>query len=271
MTTTNVVSAMVARVDELVELAVRAGEEILDVYGSGEADAARKVDGSPVTEADTRAEAVILAGLAEIAPGVPVLAEEAVSAGHVPDVSGGPFWLVDPLDGTKEFISRNGEFTVNIALVDDGVPVLGVVHLPALDVTYVGSPGLAERRDADGVTQIAVRPVPHDGFDVLTSRSHSDEDTERFLADIAVRERVSAGSSLKFCRVAEGAADLYPRMGRTMEWDTAAGHAVVLAAGGVVCTVDGDPLRYGKVGHDNPAFVAYGSARPPLAGNSTRS
>ena len=219
-----------------------------------------------MTEADTRAEAVILAGLAEIAPDIPVLAEEAVSAGHIPDVSGGPFWLVDPLDGTKEFISRNGEFTVNIALVEDGVPVLGVVHLPALDMTYVGSPGLAERRDRNGTTQIAVRPVPDDGYDVLTSRSHSDAATEEFLSAITVRERVSAGSSLKLCRVAEGSADLYPRLGRTMEWDIAAGHAVVLAAGGVVCTLAGDPLRYGKPGHDNPAFVAYGSARPPLAG-----
>jgi len=264
MTPTTAVGSMVARLDELVDLAVRAGEEILEVYGS-DAVAAEKSDGSPVTTADTRAEAVILAGLAEIAPDIPVLAEEAVSAGHVPDVTGGAFWLVDPLDGTKEFLSRNGEFTVNIALVEDGVPVLGVVHLPALDVTYVGSPGLAERRDGAGTTQIAVRAVPDEGFDVLTSRSHSDEATEQFIAAIPVHQRISAGSSLKFCRVAEGAADLYPRMGRTMEWDTAAGHAVVLAAGGMVCTVDGDPLRYGKAGHDNPAFIAYGSARPPLA------
>lgn len=265
MTQSSAVGAMVARVDEIVALAVSAGEQILDVYGSGGAgDADRKTDGSPVTEADTRAEAVILAGLAELAPEIPVLAEEAAAAGATTDVSGGIFWCVDPLDGTKEFLSRNGEFTVNIALVEDGVPVLGVVHLPALDVTYVGTPGLAERRDADGVHQITVRPVPEDGYDVLTSRSHSDAATEEFLAAITVRERISAGSSLKLCRVAEGTADLYPRLGRTMEWDIAAGHAVVLAAGGVVCTLAGDPLGYGKPGHDNPAFVAYGSARPPL-------
>ena len=271
MTATSGVGAMVARVDELAALAVSAGLEILDVYGS-DADAAAdggpshdsKSDGSPVTEADTRAEAVILAGLAELAPEIPVLAEEAVAAGHVPDVSGGPFWLVDPLDGTKEFISRNGEFTVNIALIEDGMPVVGIVHLPALGVTYVGTPGLAERRDANGVEQLTVREVPADGFDVLTSRSHADEKTEQFLAKITVRERVSAGSSLKFCRVAEGSADLYPRLGRTMEWDTAAGHAVLLAAGGAVYTIDDEVLGYGKDGHDNPHFVAYGSARPPL-------
>jgi 3'(2'), 5'-bisphosphate nucleotidase len=247
-----------------VDLAIKAGEEILVVYDAG-GGAVTKTDGSPVTEADTRAEAVILAGLAELTPEIPVLAEEKVAAGDVPDVSGGPFWLVDPLDGTKEFISRNGEFTVNIALVDDGVPVVGVVHLPALGSTYIGSrDGGAQRRDADGAAELHVRPVPEDGYDVLTSRSHSDQATEEFLAKITVRDRVSAGSSLKFCRVAEGSADLYPRLGRTMEWDTAAGHAVVLAAGGVVCTLADEPLRYGKDGHDNPAFVAYGSARPPL-------
>lgn len=256
-------------VERLAALAVRAGEEILEVYAAG-GDAVTKSDGSPVTEADIRAEVVILAGLAALTPDIPVLAEEKVAAGDIPDVAGGPFWLVDPLDGTKEFISRNGEFTVNIALVDEGQPIVGVVHLPALGTTYLGTvagpgrTGSAEVRDAAGARAISVRAVPADGYDVLTSRSHSDQATEDFLAKITVRERVSAGSSLKFCRVAEGAADLYPRLGRTMEWDTGAGHAVVLAAGGVVCTLAGDPLRYGKDGHDNPAFVAYGSARPPL-------
>ena len=251
-------------IEALVELAIRAGEEILDVYEAG-GGAVTKSDGSPVTEADTRAEAVILAGLAELTPDIPVLAEEKVAAGDIPDVSGGPFWLVDPLDGTKEFISRNGEFTVNIALVDDGVPVCGVVHLPALGSTYIGSTDAgAQIRDGDGTRDLHVRAVPDDGYDVLTSRSHSDQATEDFLARIHVRERVSAGSSLKFCRVAEGAADLYPRLGRTMEWDTGAGHAVLLAAGGVACTLQDEPLRYGKDGHDNPSFVAYGSARPPL-------
>ncbi len=254
-----------ALVEALVELAHRAGEEILEVYAS-DAEAARKSDGSPVTEADTRAERVILDGLSDLTPDTPVVAEEQAAAGTVPDVSGGSFWLVDPLDGTKEFLSRNGEFTVNIALVEDGVPVLGVVHLPAIGSTYIGTPEGAVRHDADGEHVLRVRPVPADGYDVLTSRSHSDQATEDFLSSITVRERISAGSSLKLCRVAEGAADLYPRMGRTMEWDIAAGHAVVLAAGGVVCRLDGEPLRYGKDGFDNPAFVAYGSARPPLTG-----
>lgn len=250
-------------VEALVELAERAGEEILVVYAA-DAASTRKSDGSPVTEADTRAEQVILAGLADLAPETPVVAEEQAAAGTIPDVSGGSFWLVDPLDGTKEFLSRNGEFTVNIALVEDGVPVLGVVHLPALGSTYIGSPDGAVRRDERGERRLRVRPVPADGYDVLTSRSHSDQATEDFLSAITVRERISAGSSLKLCRVAEGAADLYPRMGRTMEWDIAAGHAVVLAAGGIVCRLDGERLTYGKPGFDNPAFVAYGSARPPL-------
>lgn len=250
-------------VEALVELALRAGEEILDVYAA-DAGASQKSDGSPVTEADTRAERVILAGLADLTPQTPVVAEEQAAAGTVPDVSGGPFWLVDPLDGTKEFLSRNGEFTVNIALVENCLPTLGVVHLPALASTYVGTPDGAVRRGADGEHRLRVRPAPADGYDVLTSRSHSDQATEDFLAAITVRERISAGSSLKLCRVAEGAADLYPRLGRTMEWDIAAGHAVVLAAGGVVCCLDGEPLTYGKPGFENPAFVAYGSARPPL-------
>ena len=251
-------------VEALVELAHRAGEEILDVYAA-DAASTQKIDGSPVTEADTRAERVILAGLADIAPETPVVAEEQAAAGTIPDVAGGSFWLVDPLDGTKEFLSHNGEFTVNIALVEHGVPSLGIVHLPALGSTYIGTRDGAVRRDADGEHQLQVRAVPSDGYDVLTSRSHSDQATEDFLAAITVRERISAGSSLKLCRVAEGAADLYPRMGRTMEWDIAAGHAVVLAAGGVVCRLDGEPLTYGKPGFDNPAFVAYGSARPPLS------
>lgn len=260
-------ATMVALVAALTELAKRAGEEILDVYESQavvDRTVERKADGSPVTEADNRAERVIIDGLSDLMPQIPVVAEEQAAVGTVPDVSGGSFWLVDPLDGTKEFLSRNGEFTVNIALVEQGAPVLGVVHLPALGSTYTATPDTAVRRDAEGAHDLYVRPVPADGYDVLTSRSHSDDATEDFLSSIRVRERISAGSSLKLCRIAEGAADLYPRMGRTMEWDIAAGHAVVLAAGGEVFDLDGQPLRYGKAGFANPAFVAYGSARPPL-------
>jgi len=180
--------------------------------------------------------------------------------------------LVDPLDGTREFVDRSGEYTVNIALVEDGRPVLGVVHAPALDEVHVGRVGSGAahgRLEADGTvawTSIAVRPAPADGLAVLASRSHCDAATEALLARLPVTERVAAGSSLKFCRLAEGKADLYPRLGRTMEWDTAAGDAVLTAAGGRVVTLDGRPLAYGKRGRAedadfaNPHFLALGDA-----------
>jgi 3'(2'), 5'-bisphosphate nucleotidase len=175
---------------------------------------------------------------------------------------GNRFWLVDPLDGTREFISRNGEFTVNIALIEDGRPLLGVVHIPALDTTYGGIvPGIARRRRAGTRNVIAARTPQHDGVIVLSSRSHGDASAlDAFLEAERVRGHRTAGSALKFCLVAEGVADLYPRLGRTMEWDTAAGHAIVLAAGGRVTTIDGDELTYGKPGFDNPHFVARGRA-----------
>ena len=270
----------------LRELALRAGREILAVYAS-DFTVRGKADASPVTEADTRAERVILEGLGECAPGIPVVAEESAAAGRTPDVGSGPFFLVDPLDGTREFIGRNGEFTVNVALIEDGAPTVGVVHLPALDETFwtagdgvawrargggraggtgiagtaaggaggdagIGAPGAAER--------IACRR-PGDALVVIASRSHRDFETDHFLERFEIAEIVSAGSSLKFCRIAEGAADLYPRLGRTMEWDVAAGHAILSAAGGSVETMDGAPLTYGKPGFDNPRFVARGLPR----------
>ena len=170
------------------------------------------------------------------------------------------FWLVDPLDGTKEFISRNGEFTVNIALVEGGQPVLGVVLAPALGKVWWGAMGHGARmRDEAGERPIAARPRPAEGVVAVASRSHSDAQTEAFLDAQGVAERISAGSSLKFCLVAEGRADLYPRFGRTMEWDTAAGHAVLAAAGGRVTTRDGAPFLYRKPGFENPAFIAAGA------------
>jgi 3'(2'), 5'-bisphosphate nucleotidase len=170
-----------------------------------------------------------------------------------------PQGLVDPLDGTREFINRNGEFTVNIALIENGSPVMGVVHLPALNETYWSDGEQAWRQDADGpATAIACRVAADDGLVVVASRSHRDERTDTYLANFQVKELISAGSSLKLCRLAEGSADLYPRLGRTMEWDIAAGHAVLAAAGGSVCTLDGKPLGYGKPGLDNPDFVARG-------------
>lgn len=249
-----------AMMDRLVELAVRAGEEILEVYAQ-DFEVLTKSDESPVTAADERAEAVILAGLAEIAPGIPVVAEESAAAGRIPDVSGGRFFLVDPLDGTKQFVERNGQFTVNIALIEDGVPTLGVVHLPALEETYwTDGHGGAVRRRGGEQTSIETRAAGDDGLVVVASRSHRNQETEDYLATLNIKELDASGSSLKFCRIAEGAADLYPRLGRTMEWDVAAGHAVVLAAGGAMTTFDGEPFGYAKPEFENPHFIVYGRA-----------
>ncbi len=242
-------------------IAHEAGQVILRFYNA-HLDVATKADGSPVTQADHAAEAVILPALHHLTPGIPVVAEEEMAAGRAPDVSGGRFWLVDPPDGTKEFLSRNGEFTVNIALIDQGVPILGVVYAPASGDLYAGGgPGTAVhwiegRHDY----AIAVRKPPSDGLSVLNSRSHNDpEEAERFLATLPVKERLSCGSSLKFCMLASGKADLYPRFGPTMEWDTAAGHAVLLAAGGRLHVAGSqEPLAYGKPDFRNPPFVAYG-------------
>ncbi len=247
-----------ALMDGLVALAERAGAEILSVYETA-FRVRDKSDASPVTDADLRAERVILAGLAELAPDIPVVAEESVEAGRIPALDGHRFFLVDPLDGTREFVSRNGEFTVNVALVEDGRPVAGVVHLPALDESYWSAgDGAYRRRGRGGAEPIRCRRPPADGLVVVASRSHRDARTDAFLEDYTVKELVSAGSSLKLCRVAEGTADLYPRLGRTMEWDIAAGQAVLEAAGGSVRTLDGQPLCYGKPGFDNPDFVARG-------------
>lgn len=253
-------------IDDLLALALRAGDEILKVYAQDFA-VEIKADDSPVTIADTRAEAVILEGLHTLAPTIPVVAEESVAAGSVPPPSQ-TFFLVDPLDGSKEFISRNGEFTVNIALVVNGNPVLGVVHAPALKRIWWGGVGEgAQCADvADGVLvnrhEIGVSTVPVAGLRVVGSRSHATPECDAFLKTIDIAEFVGAGSSLKFCMLAEGQADLYPRFGRTMEWDTAAGDAVLRAAGGRVVTLDGNDLVYGKrqqrddVDFANPFFLA---------------
>ena len=248
--------------DELLErllpIARAAGDEILVVYAT-DFEVRDKDDASPVTEADERAEALILPELATLTPDVPVISEEAAAAGRVPE-AGARFWLVDPLDGTKEFVSRNGEFTVNIALVEDGRPVLGVVHVPALGRLYAGAVGEgAFVEDEGGRREIACRQPPLAGLTVVSSRSHGDPDAlAGFLDGRSVAAEVTAGSSLKFCLVAAGDADLYPRLGRTMEWDTAAGHAVVSAAGGRVSALSGGELGYGKPGFENPHFVAQG-------------
>ena len=256
-----------AMIAVLKMIAERAGKVILAYYAEGEnIEVTEKSDTSPVTEADEAAEAFILEALGKLTPDIPVVAEEQVAAGNIPDVAN-RFWLVDPLDGTKEFISRNGEFTVNIALIENGVPVAGVVHAPALAMTWTGTcePGGEKHAVFSNTDQppmdIRVRTIPDEGAVVVASRRHgSGEELDKFLGDYKVKETVNAGSSLKFCLVATGRADLYPRFGRTMEWDTAAGQAVLMAAGGEVRTMEGAPLAYGKPGFENPYFYAVGAS-----------
>ncbi len=243
---------------EIVALTERAGALILEHY-KGDVAVRAKADASPVTVADEAAEALIVEGLARLTPEIAVVAEETVAGGHVPELDERPFWLVDPLDGTKEFLSRNGEFTVNIALIEGREPVLGVVLAPALGKVWWGARGRGAMLRAEGKERaIAARRPPADGLIAVASRSHIDPATEAFLDRAGVAERISAGSSLKFCLIAEGRADLYPRFGPTMEWDTAAGHAVLSAAGGRVTTKDGAPFTYRKAGFRNPEFIAYG-------------
>lgn len=246
---------------EITRIALEAGEEILSIYNR-DFDVNTKEDSSPVTEADVAAEKIILAGLSLLTPDIPVLAEESAAAGQIPDLSGGIFWLVDPLDGTKEFIHKRGEFTVNIALVENGKPTMGVIYVPAQNKTYYASgPGdvwIVE--DESDPRQIKTRKTPTEGMTVVASRSHRTPETDDYIANYKVADLISAGSSLKLCLVAEGKADLYPRLGRTMEWDIGAGQAILEAAGGVVEKLDGTPLDYGKEGHDNPYFVAKGQA-----------
>jgi 3'(2'), 5'-bisphosphate nucleotidase len=253
----------------LAVVAWRAGGIVLRHYAAETIDARSKEDHSPVTAADEEAETFILGELAKLAPGTAVIAEEEAAAGRLQTI-GERFFLVDPLDGTKEFISRNGEFTVNIAEIENGKPVRGAVYAPAKDRLFVGeSPGgafeIATRPDVPpdfaAARAIHVRQAPAGGMVAVASRSHRDSKTDEYLAHYQIGQFVSAGSSLKFCLVAAGEADIYPRHGRTMEWDTAAGHAVLVAAGGTMTTLDGKPFLYGKAADKfaNPFFVARGA------------
>ncbi|HEV7307804.1 3'(2'),5'-bisphosphate nucleotidase CysQ [Ensifer sp.] len=262
-------------IDTLTAAAIEAGRAILDVY-ERDIEVSEKADCSPVTEADRCAEEIILAILAKTFPDIPVIAEEAVSAGEIPEIEGQLFFLVDPLDGTKEFINRRSDFTVNIALISNGEPVAGVVFAPARQVGYVAEGGRATKFHVatdfavTQVTEICCRPRPA-SLTAVASRSHSDAETADFLQKNAIRDCTSIGSSLKFCLLAEGLADVYPRFGRTMEWDTAAGDAVLRAAGGRVTTLDGHPFRYGKrrqandCDFANPGFIGWGRDCGPVA------
>ena len=263
--------------DEVAEifaaLTIEAAVAVMCVY-AGDPHARQKADSSMVCDADERAELIILKGLAERLPQLPVVAEEAASRGEKPRC-GRAFILVDPGDGTREFLHRNGEFTINIALILDGVPRAGAVYAPAIGRLWMAGehayschvepgqllPPVSERRS------IHVRANPGHGLTALASRSHADERTEAFLSQLPIAERRSAGSSLKFCIVAEGEADVYPRFGQTMEWDTAAGDAVLRAAGGAVLDSSGDALRYGKAEaqYRNGPFVAWGDRPVPAA------
>jgi 3'(2'), 5'-bisphosphate nucleotidase len=259
--------------EAMIGAAVEAGRAAHEIYRSG-FEVQHKADQSPVTAADHAAEAIILERLALAAPSVPIVAEEEVAAGRLPAI-GEEFFLVDPLDGTKEFIQKRGDFTVNIALIRGGAPVLGVVYAPVNSSLYIGNVAARialrsnQRTDSNELAPrepIRVRPVPARGVTVVISRSHATPETETYLAQYCVSERVSVGSSLKFCLVAAGEADLYPRLGPTMEWDTAAGHAVLVAAGGSVLAPGGAPLKYGKHGLRNSFFIASGSLSSiPLA------
>jgi 3'(2'), 5'-bisphosphate nucleotidase len=242
------------------DLARRAGAVILAVRARG-FETLRKTDASPVTEADHAAEALILEGLRQAVPHIPVIAEEEIEAGHRHE-PGHEYWLVDPLDGTREFAAGRDEFTVNIGLVRDGRPVLGAVGVPALGELFGGILGpkpRAWKRTTAGEHAIRARLPPAEGLHVLASRSYaSDPRLQAFLQGRAVASVANMGSALKIVRVAEGAADLYPRFGRTMEWDTAAPHAVLEAAGGQVRTAEGAPLLYCKPGWENPGFICTG-------------
>lgn len=257
----------------MIAAALEAGSAAHKIF-RGDLKLAQKKDNSPVTAADHAAEAIILRRLGALLAPIPIIAEEEVAAGRVP-VIGQTFFLVDPLDGTREFVAGRPEFTVNIALVRDGAPMLGVVYAPATGGLFGGDVAgahafraTASRDGADGGARapIHVRRAPPAGLTVVASRSHPSPKMRAYLTGYEVEKIVSIGSSLKFCLLASGDADLYPRLGTTMEWDTAAGHAVLLAAGGAVVTAEGRPLLYGKPGFSNPWFIATGTVTPlPLA------
>ncbi|MGD8689286.1 MAG: 3'(2'),5'-bisphosphate nucleotidase CysQ [Gammaproteobacteria bacterium] len=246
----------------LAEISEAAGREILKIYET-DFDVETKGDDSPLTAADTAAHHLICERLAALTPDLPILSEESSDIPFEQRRRWDTYWLVDPLDGTREFIKRNGEFTVNIALIQDHRPVAGVVHVPALGFSYMGCQGVGAMRQEAGraAHPIHVEVPARNPLRVVASRSHRNAETEAVLERMGAHELVPKGSSLKFCLVAEGGADFYPRLGPTSEWDTAAAQAVVEAAGGQVCTLDMQPLEYNrKESLLNPWFVVFGDA-----------
>jgi 3'(2'), 5'-bisphosphate nucleotidase len=252
---------------KIVAISIDAGRAIMEIYAQPVSDVMTKADDSPLTLADLAADHVISAGLAELNPAWPVLSEESAQIDYAARCDWTRFWLVDPLDGTKEFIKRNGEFTVNIALIENGEPVLGVVYAPVLDVCYFAARGVGafiKRGTQDAHAIQVISHLPGEVVKVVASRSHSDARTEALLQKLGDYQCVSMGSSLKLCLIAEGVAHVYPRLGPTMEWDTAAAHAVVKLAGGRVCDSAGAELRYNKPDLHNPEFFVLSASEKAL-------
>lgn len=251
------------QLNQIVGIAMKAGQAIMEIYADPESFVTKKADASPLTAADLASDRVINEGLAQLELGWPMLSEESAQIDYVERCNWTSFWLIDPLDGTREFIKRNGEFTVNIALIENGEPVLGVVYAPVLDVCYFAARGLGAfaRRGSEAAQPIHVKTyVPGEPVQVVASRSHSDVRTEALLQKFGDYQCISMGSSLKLCLVAEGSAHIYPRLGPTMEWDTAAAHAIVKLAGGSVCDQAGSELRYNKADLHNPDFFVLSAA-----------
>ncbi len=258
MLTTN---QLVALAEDVVKISIAAGREIMSVYSDPDVKLKDKADKSPLTVADLKAHNLIVAALDKLSPQLPILSEESMPPSFADRSKWDAYWLVDPLDGTKEFLSRNGEFTVNIALIQKHKPVLGVVYVPANETVYWGVPGAGAFRAVGAaaaqpiqVTKSAARPLR-----IVGSRSHAGGSLEGYLSRVGEHVMVPTGSSLKLCLIAEGKADLYPRLGPTSEWDTAAAHGIVVAAGGDVITTNGEPLQYNaKDDILNPAFIVFG-------------
>ncbi|GGE57738.1 3'(2'),5'-bisphosphate nucleotidase CysQ [Streptosporangium jomthongense] len=244
---------------KVIKVADEASEKVLHIYQS-DFKVSYKEDESPITAADVASHEIIVKGLRNISPDIPILSEEGAQAPWEERKHWRRFWLIDPIDGTRDFTQRTGEFTVNIAMIEDGVPVMGVVTAPALKEAFWGIKGEgAHKRDRTGQVHRIRVAEPKATRRVVASKNHMNDETRNFIRALGPHRTVQAGSSLKFCRIAEGHADLYPRMGPTSEWDTGAAHAVLLAAGGNVYTLDGEPLQYGKEDVLNPYFIAVGN------------